>query len=171
VLDALEKMGADISQQNLREVAGEPVADLRVRYAGSANRAPLSACTIAGNLLPRLIDEIPILAVAAAFAEGTTIIRDAAELRVKESDRIAVMASQLNRMGAHVTELPDGLEITGGIPLTGTDVDSYTDHRIAMSLAIAALNATGTTIIHRADAVSVSYPDFISTLEQLCLAG
>ena len=162
ILEALEMMGADIQLENERTVAGEPVADLRVR-SGS-----LKACTIAGDLIPRLIDEIPILAVAAVFAQGTTIIRDAEELRVKESDRIAVMAKQLNSMGAKVTELPDGMEITGGTPLTGTDVDSYTDHRIAMSLAIAALNSTGTTTINRAEAASISYPDFIPTLQQVC---
>jgi len=162
ILAALAMMGADIQLENQRVVAGEPVADLRVR-SGS-----LKACTIAGDLIPRLIDEIPILAVAAVFAQGTTTIRDAAELRVKESDRIAVMATQLNQMGARVTELPDGLEITGGTPLTGTDVDSHTDHRIAMSLAITALNASGTTTIHRAEAASISYPDFISTLQQAC---
>ena len=96
------------------------------------------------------------------------MIRDAAELRVKESDRITAMATQLNQLGARVTELPDGLEITGGTSLTGTDVDSHTDHRIAMSLAIAALNATGTTTIHRAEAAAISYPDFITTLQQVC---
>ena len=162
ILEALEMMGADIQLENERTVAGEPVADLRVRSSS------LKACTIAGDLIPRLIDEIPILAVAAVFAEGTTIIRDAEELRVKESDRIEVMAKQLNSMGAKVTELPDGMEITGGTPLTGTDVDSYTDHRIAMSLAIAALNSTGTTTINRAEAASISYPDFIPTLQQVC---
>jgi 3-phosphoshikimate 1-carboxyvinyltransferase len=162
VLEALEMMGADIELENQRVVAGEPVADLRVRHGR------LQGCKIAGDLIPRLIDEIPILAVAAVFAQGTTVIRDAAELRVKESDRIAVMASQLNRMGARVTELPDGLEITGGTPLVGTDVDSHADHRIAMSLAIAALNATDTTTIHGAEAAAISYPDFTTTLQQLC---
>jgi 3-phosphoshikimate 1-carboxyvinyltransferase len=162
VLEVLEMMGADISLENQREVAGEPVADLRVRYS------QLKACQIAGDVIPRLIDEIPILAVAAVFASGTTVIRDAEELRVKESDRIAVMASELNRLGAKVSELPDGLEITGGTPLVGTEVDSYTDHRIAMSLAIAALNATGTTTINRAEAAAVSYPDFTPTLQQIC---
>lgn len=162
VLEVLEMMGADISMENQRSVAGEPVADLRVRYS------QLKGCQIAGNVIPKLIDEIPILAVAAVFASGTTVIRDAEELRVKESDRIAVMASQLNRMGANVTELPDGLEITGGTPLTGTEVDSYTDHRIAMSLAIAALNAEGTTTINRAEAAAISYPDFVTTLQQIC---
>jgi 3-phosphoshikimate 1-carboxyvinyltransferase len=115
-----------------------------------------------------MIDEIPILAVAAVFAQGTTVIRDAAELRVKESDRLAVMASQLNRMGAKITELPDGLEITGNTPLTGTEVDSHRDHRISMSLAIAALNAQGITTIHGAEAATISYPDFTITLQRLC---
>jgi 3-phosphoshikimate 1-carboxyvinyltransferase len=162
ILKALSLMDADIVLENQRLVAGEPVADLRVRHSC------LKACQIVGDLIPSLIDEIPILAVAAVFAQGTTVIRDAAELRVKESDRIAVMATQLNRMGARVTELPDGLEITGGTPLTGTQVDSHNDHRIAMSLAIAALNASGVTTIHRAEAASVSYPDFCATLQQVC---
>ncbi|MBL1177882.1 3-phosphoshikimate 1-carboxyvinyltransferase [Pantanalinema sp. GBBB05] len=171
VLEVLEAMGAHITQENPREVAGEPVADLRVRYAGTSDRAPLQACTIAGDVIPRLIDEIPILAVAATFAEGTTVIRDAAELRVKESDRIAVMANQLNRMGARVTERPDGMEIVGGTPLQGMEVDSYTDHRIAMSLAIAALATTGSTVIQRAEAASISYPEFVATLQKVCGEG
>jgi len=162
VLEVLSMMGADIQLEHEREVAGEPVADLRVRSSS------LQCCTIAGDLVPRLIDEIPILAVAAVFAQGTTVIRDAAELRVKESDRIAAMVTQLNRLGARVTELPDGLEIIGGTPLTGTDVDSHTDHRIAMSLAIAALNATGTTTIHGVESAAISYPNFITTLQQVC---
>jgi 3-phosphoshikimate 1-carboxyvinyltransferase len=161
ILDILLEMGADITLENSREAAGEPVADLRVRSHA------LKACTIAGAVIPRLIDEIPILAVAATMAQGTTIIRDAAELRVKESDRLAAMASQLNRMGAQVTEQPDGLEITGGLPLKGTDLDSFTDHRIAMSLAIAALVSSGTTIIHRAEAAAISYPTFADTLKAL----
>ena len=161
ILEALAMMGADIQLENLREVAGEPVADLRVRSS------QLKSCTLAGDIIPRLIDEIPVLAVAAVFAEGTTVIKDAEELRVKESDRITVMARELTKMGAKVTELPDGMEITGGTKLSGVDVDSYTDHRIAMSLAIAALNATGTTTIHRAEAASISYPNFIATLEQV----
>jgi 3-phosphoshikimate 1-carboxyvinyltransferase len=162
ILEALAAMEADITLENQREVAGEPVADLRVRHS------PLKACTIAGDLIPRLIDEIPILAVAAALAQGTTVIRDAAELRVKESDRLAVMATQLSRMGASVTELPDGLEITGGTPLVGAEVDSHTDHRIAMSLAIAAICAQGTTVIRRAEAAAISYPDFTTTLQRVC---
>ncbi len=160
ILEALAMMDADIELINQRVVAGEPVADLRVRHS------QLKACTIAGDLIPRLIDEIPILAVAAIFARGTTVIRDAAELRVKESDRLQVMATQLNQLGAQVTELPDGLEITGGTPLNGTEVDSHDDHRVAMSLAIAALCAKGTTTIHRAEAAAISYPEFTTTLQK-----
>ncbi|MDJ0633459.1 MAG: 3-phosphoshikimate 1-carboxyvinyltransferase [Xenococcaceae cyanobacterium MO_188.B29] len=161
ILEALEMMNADITKENERIVAGEPVADLRVKHS------KLRACTIAGSIIPRLIDEIPVLAVAAAFAEGTTIIKDAAELRVKESDRLSAMATELTKMGAKVTELSDGLEITGGNALTGQEVDSYTDHRIAMSLAIAALATSGITTIHRAEAASISYPNFVATLQQV----
>lgn len=162
ILEALEMMGANIQQENQRLVAGEPVADLRVR-----GDAKLKGCSISGDLIPRLIDEIPILAVAAIFAEGQTLIRDAAELRVKESDRLAVMAKQLNQMGAKITELPDGLEIMGGTPLTGTEVDSELDHRVAMSLAIAALASSGKTTIIRAEAAAISYPDFTATLQKI----
>ncbi|NJR67315.1 MAG: 3-phosphoshikimate 1-carboxyvinyltransferase [Synechococcales cyanobacterium CRU_2_2] len=158
ILEALEHMQANITHENERMVAGEPVADLRVRYA------QLQACTIAGDILPRLIDEVPILAVAAVFAQGTTVIRDAAELRVKESDRLTAMAQTLQKMGAAVTELPDGLEITGGTGLQGAEVDSGMDHRIAMSLAIAALGAQGTTAIGHAEAAAISYPNFVKTL-------
>jgi 3-phosphoshikimate 1-carboxyvinyltransferase len=160
ILEVLQLMGANLELENQRLVTGEPVADVRVRYG------QLKGCTIGGDLIPRLIDEIPILAVAAAFARGTTVIRDAGELRVKESDRLAAIATELNRMGAKVTELPDGLEITGGRPLQGTEVESHGDHRIAMSLAIAALNATGTTTIHGAEAAAISYPEFVATLQQ-----
>ncbi|MEL6786060.1 MAG: 3-phosphoshikimate 1-carboxyvinyltransferase [Cyanobacteria bacterium J06607_15] len=163
ILEALEMMEADIMRENERLVAGEPVADLRVKHS------QLKACEIAGDLIPRLIDEIPVLAVAAAFAQGTTVIKDAAELRVKESDRLAVMATELGKMGAKITELSDGLEIMGGYPLQGAEVDSFTDHRIAMSLAIAALNARGETKIHRAEAVSISYPNFVDTLSAILL--
>lgn len=162
ILDALALMGADITLENERDAAGEPVADIRARYG------PLTGCELAGDLIPRAIDEIPILAVAAAAATGKTTIRDAAELRVKESDRLAVTASELARLGAAIAELPDGLEITGGSPLVGTTVDSHTDHRIAMALAIAALTAQGCTTIDRAEAAAISYPSFIDTLAGLC---
>lgn len=162
IIEAMQLMGADMTLEDPREVAGEPVADLRVQYS------QLKGCTIGGEIIPRLIDEVPILAVAACFAAGTTIIKDAAELRVKESDRLAVMAMELSKMGANIVEHPDGLEITGGAKLTGVETDSHTDHRIAMSLAIAALNAHGETKIHRAEAASISYPTFVETLMDVC---
>lgn len=161
ILDILEMMGADISLEQQREAAGEPVADIRVRASS------LKACAIEGGIIPRLIDEIPILAVAAAVAQGTTHIRNAEELRVKESDRLTAIASQLALMGVSVTEHPDGLDITGGT-LQGAEVDSFTDHRIGMSLAIAALVAANATIVHRAEAAAISYPDFENTLATLC---
>ena len=162
ILEALRQMEADITPENERIVTGEPVADLRVRHSR------LKGCIFSGDLIPRMIDEIPVLAVAALFAEGTTVIQDAAELRVKESDRIAVMARQLTTLGGQVSERPDGLEITGGAPLVGGSLDSHNDHRVGMSLAIAALQTKGVTSIHRAEAAAVSYPDFISTLTALC---
>jgi 3-phosphoshikimate 1-carboxyvinyltransferase len=161
ILEALEMMEADITRSKEREVAGEPVADLKVKFS------QLKGCTIEGPLIPRLIDEIPILAVAACFAKDKTIIKDAAELRVKESDRLAVMASELTKMGAKITEFPDGLEISGGVSLTGAEVNSYHDHRIAMSLAIAALNARGKTTINGAEAAAISYPEFVETLQKI----
>jgi 3-phosphoshikimate 1-carboxyvinyltransferase len=163
ILTALQAMNADLTLENERLLTGEPVADLRVRYS------QLKGATFQGDLIPRMIDEIPILAVAALFATGTTVIRDAAELRVKESDRIAVMAAQLAHMGAQITELPDGLEISGGLSmLQGATVDSHTDHRIGMSLAIAALRAQGTTTLQRAEAAAISYPTFLDTLATFC---
>ena len=127
VLEVLEAMGADITYENQREVTGEPVADLRVRSA------QLKGCTIGGAIIPRLIDELPVLAVAGAVASGKTIIQDAAELRVKESDRIAAMVSELGKMGVNISETPDGMEINGGKQLLGAEVESFDDHRIAIS--------------------------------------
>ena len=161
ILEVLAEMGADITYENKREVTGEPVADLRVRSA------VLKACKISGAVIPRLIDEIPILAIAATCAEGITIIEDAAELRVKESDRIVAMVKELTKLGANVTERPDGMAIVGGKTLTGTEVESYDDHRIAMSLAIAALIAKGKTSINHAESAAISYPSFIPTLQGL----
>ncbi len=162
ILEALQSMNADITLENERDATGEPVADLRVRHS------QLKGCHIGGDLIPRLIDEVPILAVAALFAEGKTTITDAAELRVKESDRLAVMTAALRLLGGDVTEHPDGMEILGmgeNAQLTGATLDSYTDHRIAMALAIAATRAIGTTKIRRAEAAAVSYPSFVTTLE------
>lgn len=163
ILEVLEQMGADITLLNVQEVTGEPMGDIQVRSTD------LKATEIGGAVIPRLIDEIPILAVAAAYAQGTTRIRDAAELRVKESDRLAAIARQLTQMGSAITEYPDGLEIRGGIQLRGAEVESYADHRIAMSLAIAALAAQGSSFLSGAESASISYPDFFQMLRALTL--
>ncbi|MCP9771024.1 3-phosphoshikimate 1-carboxyvinyltransferase [Synechococcus sp. Tobar12-5m-g] len=161
ILEVLEQMGARIERFNLHEVAGEPVGDLRVWHG------PLQPFEIGGELIPRLVDEIPVLAVAACCAEGVSRVRDAAELRVKETDRLAVMARQLQAMGARLQETPDGLTIEGGTSLRGALVDSETDHRVAMSLAVAAQIATGSTELHGSEAAAVSYPGFWTDLERL----
>ncbi|QGG47734.1 3-phosphoshikimate 1-carboxyvinyltransferase [Heliorestis convoluta] len=161
IIEVLQAMGSSIQQENERIVAGEPVADLIVKSAS------LQGTTIGGDLIPRLIDEIPILAVAALCAQGKTVIRDAAELRVKESDRIAVLAGELRKMGATIEEHPDGMTICGFQRLQGATVESKGDHRIAMALAIAALVAEGSTTIQDAGAVDVSFPGFFSTLKLL----
>jgi 3-phosphoshikimate 1-carboxyvinyltransferase len=160
ILDVLRQMGAAITVTNEGLAGGEPVAD--VTAASSA----LRGVDIGGALIPRLIDEVPVLAVAAALAEGTTTIRDAAELRVKESDRLAAVASELTRLGARVVERPDGLTITGG-RLSGGEVESHGDHRMAMSLAVAALGASGPVFIRGAECVDISYPTFWPDLERL----
>ena len=161
LLDVLRIMGADVTMEYEREEGGEPLADLKVRPAA------LHGVSIDGALIPNLIDEIPVLAVAAACAEGRTEIRDAAELRVKETDRIDAMVKNLRALGAEVEEFEDGLVITGGKPLTGTTVDSFDDHRIAMAMGVAALVASGKTTIADADVARVSYPGFWETLDRL----
>jgi len=118
-------------------------------------------------MIPRVIDEIPLLAVAGCFASGKTVIKDAAELRVKESDRIATVSRELTKMGAKIEELPDGMIIYGGKSLSGTEVDSHLDHRLAMSLAIAGLMAEGETVINHAQMVNVSYPSFWPAIASL----
>ena len=156
-----QAMGADMTLLNKRENGGEPVADVLVRYSS------LNAATIEGEIIPTLIDEIPMIAVMACFAKGTTVIRNAAELKVKESDRIAVMVDNLSRMGAHITATDDGMIIEGGYPLHGAVIDSHLDHRIAMSFAVAALAAEGETEILGADCVKISYPNFYADLLKL----
>ena len=160
VLRVLQDMGADISAENVR-LGGEPSADLVIRSA------VLHGTTVSGDLIPTLIDEIPILAVAAAAAEGTTAIRDAAELKVKESDRIALVVENLKRMGADAEATADGMIIRGGKPLHGARIDTHGDHRLAMSFAIAALIADGETDLTDADCAAVSYPGFFSDLRKL----
>jgi 3-phosphoshikimate 1-carboxyvinyltransferase len=155
VLDVLARMGALVSLTNRHEESGEPLADITVAAA------PLQGVEIAGPLIPRLIDEIPALAVAACYAQGETVIRDAAELRVKESDRLAALARELGALGADIRELPDGLIIRGR-PLHGGEVKSHGDHRLAMALAVAALAARGPVTIAGADCVSISFPTFFS---------
>ena len=161
ILEVLEQMGAQISVLNRRDVAGEPVGDLRVCHG------PLQAFEIGGDLIPRLVDEIPVLAVAACCAGGISRIRDAEELRVKETDRLAVMARQLGAMGGRIEEFADGMTISGCTELHGAEVDSETDHRVAMSLAVAAGIARGDTLLHRPEAAAVSYPGFWDDLARL----
>jgi 3-phosphoshikimate 1-carboxyvinyltransferase len=161
ILDVLAEMGARITVLNSRDVAGEPVGDLHVQHG------PLRAFRIEEPMIPRLVDEIPVLAVAACCAEGLSRISGAAELRVKETDRLAVMARQLTAMGARLEEHADGLSIEGPTPLHGAEVDSETDHRVAMSLAVASLVARGDTRLGRAEAAAVSYPGFWDDLARL----
>ena len=161
IISVLCRMGADITIAN-RVDAPEPYGDIIVRTAPRLVGTELQAAEI-----PNLIDEIPALAVAAAFAEGTTSIRHAAELRVKESDRIATTAGNLRAMGAAVEEHPDGMTITGGAPLHGCVLDSYGDHRIAMSFLMAGLRAEGETTLLRCENINTSYPGFEAHLNQL----
>lgn len=161
VVDILKDMGGDISLLDEREVSGEPVADLLVKSSA------LNGVTIGGALIPRAIDELPVIAAAAAYAEGTTVIKDAAELRVKETDRIKAIASELGKMGADVEEFEDGMAITGKERLTGAECESWGDHRIAMAVAVAASRAEGETGIDDAGAVAVSFPEFFEALKGL----
>ena len=160
MLRICKAMGADITLLNVND-DGEPTADLLVRTS------TLLGTTIGGSVIPALIDEIPMLAVMAAFADGTTIIKDAAELKVKESDRIAVMVENLSRMGADITATDDGMIIHGGRPLHGAEIDSHLDHRIAMSFAVAGTIVDGPLSILGGDCVNISYPDFYSDLYKL----
>ena len=160
-LKVCESMGADITIVDSSIQAGEARADLLVKSSS------LKATTIEGDLIPRLIDEIPMIAVMAALAEGTTIIKDAAELKVKETDRIATVTEALTSMGADITPTEDGMIIQGGQGLKGATINSYLDHRIAMAFSIAALVAQGETKILDSQCVDVSYPAFFSNLEEL----
>lgn len=165
VIDVLRAMGADLKIENERRQGDEPVADVVVRSSR------LHGIDICGEIIPRLIDELPLLALAACLADGATAIRDAGELRVKESDRISTTVSELSRLGAHIEELPDGMRIMGGKRLRGTTCSSHDDHRLAMVLGIAGLVAAGETIIQGADAVVISYPSFWQELDSVCQGG
>lgn len=161
ILRVCRQMGADITLLNERLVSQEPVADLLVRSSD------LKGTVIEGSLIPTLIDEIPIIAILAAFADGVTTIRDAGELKVKESNRIDAMVTELSRMGADIQGTDDGMIIKGGAPLSGAAIDSRLDHRIAMSFATAGLAAAGTTTILQDSCITISYPDFFRDLASL----
>ena len=153
-------MGADITLLN-ESTEGEPTADLLIRTSN------LKGTTIEGGIIPTLIDEIPMIAVMAAFADGTTVIRDAQELKVKESDRITVMVDNLKRMGADIEGTEDGMIIHGGKPLHGAVIDSHLDHRVAMSFAVAGTICDDTMDILNGDCVNISYPEFYNDLYSL----
>ena len=161
LLDALEAMGAPVGRSHGALAAGEPVADLTTRSA------TLRGALVGGPIIPRLIDEVPVLAVAACMAEGRTRITDAAELRVKESDRIRSIAGELGKLGARITEAPDGLEIEGGARLRGACVQSGGDHRMAMALCVAGLVADGETVVEDTECIRTSYPGFVDTVNAL----
>jgi len=161
ILHICKQMGADITLENIINNGGEPAADLVVRYS------ELTGTIISGPIIPTLIDEIPVIAVLACFAKGQTIIKDASELKVKESNRIDVCVDNLKRMGADITATEDGMIINGGRPLHGAVIESKSDHRIAMSFTVASLMAEGETIINDPECVTISYPNFYSDLDNL----
>jgi 3-phosphoshikimate 1-carboxyvinyltransferase len=162
IFDVLEQAGAVFQHENARESLGEPVADVMLRTPTS-----LAPFVIEGDLVPRLIDEIPVLAVLATQCHGTSYIRDAAELRVKETDRIQTIGDGLRQMGAKIQLLPDGMVIEGPTPLTGITIDSAGDHRIGMAFAVAALIAAGETRIENEHAIQSSYPSFWSDFQSV----
>lgn len=161
IVDVLLRMGAKLRVENQRTSGSEPVADIVVESSD------LSGVTLDGELVPRLIDEIPVLAIAASVARGTTVIKDAAELRLKETDRIKLLAQELRKMGAAVEELPDGMVIKGGAGLRAATCSSHHDHRLAMSLGIAGAIADGGAFIEHAEVADISYPDFWQHMEML----
>ena len=161
IIDVLLQMGAKLRVKNERMEGGEPVADLELESS------ELEGTEIGGCIIPRIIDEIPLIALAGSLATGTTTIREAEELRVKESDRIGATVKELSKLGADMEELPDGMVIHGGRELKGGECHSHHDHRLAMTLGIAGLVAQGETVIHGAEAVDASYPGFWQDLERL----
>ncbi|SHH10776.1 3-phosphoshikimate 1-carboxyvinyltransferase [Thermosyntropha lipolytica DSM 11003] len=162
IIEVLEKMGACIKLENRRTVGGEPIADIAVKSS------ELKGISIEGEIVPRLIDEIPVLAVAMAAAQGTSVVRGAEELRVKETDRIRAIVSELGRMGVSIVELEDGFIIEGDREkIKGAEVKSFGDHRIAMSLAVMGLIAEGETVIEGTEAVNISFPGFWDIMTRL----
>lgn len=161
IIDVFEMMGANIKLENERFCGGEKVCDITV------STSPLHGCTISGGIVPRLIDEIPVIAVAAAFAEGDTVIKDASELKVKESNRLDAIVNELTRGGAKVTPTDDGMIIHGGSALHGASFKTYNDHRMAMSMAVFALAAQGESTIENPGVVDISFPNFFELLNSL----
>ncbi|MDI6799137.1 MAG: 3-phosphoshikimate 1-carboxyvinyltransferase [Actinomycetota bacterium] len=160
-LEALAMMGASVIQGDQKVISNEPRANLSTGFA------PLQAIEIDAEMIPRIVDELPIFAVLSTQAKGTTIVRGAGELRVKESDRITAITSELKSLGADIKELADGFEVKGPSKLKGTKVDSYGDHRMAMALTVAGLIAEGETVIDGAASVDISFPGFIETINSL----
>ncbi len=161
LLDVLHRMNADIEVMNERMLSNEPVADIRVKYS------QLKAVELGGGIIPRLVDEIPAIAVVATQATGKTVIKGANELRVKESDRIKTTVRELKRLGANIEELADGMVIYGPNKLRGAVCQSYNDHRIAMISAVAALAAAGTTTVEKIECVETSFPSFAEMINRL----
>lgn len=154
-------MGADLVLSNVKDDSGEPTADITVKTSN------LKGTEVGGDLIPALIDEIPVIALMAAFAQGETVIRDAAELKVKESNRIDLTVDNLVKMGVDAEATEDGMIIRGGNPLKGASIHCRYDHRIAMTFSIAGINADGETVIEDAECVDVSYPTFYEQLQML----
>ncbi len=162
ILTVLEAMGCPAEILNPGQVGDEPVSDLLIRSA------ELRGTVLGGDLIPRLVDEIPAIAIAALFAEGETRITDAAELRVKETDRIAALETNIRRMGGHIETFSDGFSITGPQKLHGAEIETFHDHRIAMAFAVAGLRAEGQTVIRNAEIAEISHPGFYNDLQGLC---
>jgi 3-phosphoshikimate 1-carboxyvinyltransferase len=161
IIHVLKNMNGQIELDNIRYINGEKVADIIVKSSS------LTGIVVEGSIIPTLIDEIPVIAVAAAFAEGETVVKDAAELKVKESNRIDTMVNELSKMGVSIIGTEDGMIIKGGNPVNGAIVDSHHDHRVAMSLTIAALNATSMTTLNGSKCISISYPTFFEDIKAL----
>ncbi len=167
LLEVLDRMGAEVEWLNSREQGGEPVADLRISSQTTRGPSEMRAVEIGGDLVVRMIDEFPILAVVATQAKGDTLVRDAHELRVKESDRIAAVAAELRKMGAAIEEREDGFVVKGPTLLHGASVDSRGDHRLAMALAVAGMIAKGETLIEDAEVIGDSFPGFVDLMKEI----
>ena len=161
IIDVLKDMGADITLENVHTSAGETVADITVRSSS------LKGTTVGGDIIPRLIDELPIIAVAAVFADGQTVIKDAQELKVKETNRIRAVVDEFNKCGIDITETDDGMIINGGNGIHGADFKTYGDHRMAMSLTVLAQLADGESTLDDSDCACVSYPTFFDDFYKL----